>query len=176
MATQTDETRLQEAMSDILHEASKTHNQIYKLNTDAGKFVKVKRSYAEPEDFRILYLAALDGMLQNGTAHLRLKNKDLEMYEIVPTGHAQRHYLEEIKQKLYKEAAEFGILYKVYSATGDFVQCGDIFYAKIDDERIVYLEALGDFLRHGLIQLISESHELSTYEIVKEKESTTFGH
>lgn len=160
--------QLEEAASELLAEAAKTGNLIMRMRDEGGEFVKAKRPYMEPPQVRATYLQALLVLIEQGQINPVLKNRELEVFEITPAGRASRSTMEQAKEHLIEEMRRSGGAFKVHSIRGDYVQCGSRAHDSIENERILFLEALCDLLSHGVIQVVSETREISRYELAPE--------
>lgn len=148
----------------ILMEAAKHGNQIYKLKSEDGDFIKLKHSYGQPDDLRSLYLTALNGLLNSKLVRQVFASDCIELYEMTPEGKAFTS-LTSAAEQIRQELATSGRVFKVHSDKGEFVQCGSNSFNKIDSERILYLQALRNLLHHGSVRIASESREMATYEL-----------
>ncbi len=144
-------------------EAAKHGNQIYKLKSEDGDFIKLKHSYSQP-DLRSLYLTALHGLLNSKLVRQVFASDCIELYEMTFEGKAFTS-LTSAAEQIMQELATSGRVFKVHSAKGEFVQCGSNSFNKIDSERILYLQALRHLLHHGSVRIASESREMATYEL-----------
>jgi hypothetical protein len=156
--------KIENAQDELLREAKKAGNQICKLRQGDTFFVKARRSYSHPEDTRILYAQAFDALQCEGKFKLIVKNSDLELYEVIgrdgnvtSIAHAQELLLDAAEQS--------GQVFKVHSANGEYVQIGTRAINEIDDERIIFLKALAELMRHGHIRFLSDSKEVARYEL-----------
>ncbi len=156
--------RIQNAKDELLREAAKGGNQICKMKTGTGFFVKARRGYSHPEEIRTLYTQAFDALVREGKFKMVLRNKDLELYEVARVdGHvASKAHAKEV---LMREIEQAGQVFKIHSPDGEFVQIGHKAYCEIEDERILFLEALYELVRHGQFRLVSDSKELSRFEL-----------
>ncbi|MGH9550926.1 MAG: hypothetical protein ACRD3W_16210 [Terriglobales bacterium] len=158
------DSRLENAQYELLREAERFGNQICKLKTADGEFVKVRTGYSHPEERRDLYMQALADLVTRGRLRLVLQNKTLELYEVCSLNGevtSVRHALE----KLTREIEEHGTVYKIHSGDGEYVQVGSTVYCDIEEERILFLEALCELVRHGKVEVKNDSCVLSRFEL-----------
>ncbi|CAN5507677.1 hypothetical protein BH10CYA1_BH10CYA1_40280 [soil metagenome] len=148
----------------ILLEAMKHGNQIYKLQDEAGEFIKLKHSYSQPADLRSGYLTAMNSLLNGGLVRQVFTSDDVQLFEVTSQGKAFTT-LSSAKELIQKELAGNGRLYKIHSQRGEFVQCGANSINQIDSERIVYMQALQMLLHRGIIRVTCETSEMATYEL-----------
>jgi len=156
--------RLQYAQDELLREAAKAGNQLCKLKHSAGTFIKARYGYSHPEELREHYMQAFDQLVAEGKVKLVLENKDLELYELVKD--STRISTKEHARKVILHEAERAIeIYKIHSSDGEFVQVGSEAYWEIDEERILFLEALGELAHHNKLRIVWDSKELCRYEL-----------
>lgn len=148
----------------ILTEATKHGNQIYKLKSLAGDFIKLKHSYSQPDDLRSMYLTALNGLINSKLVRRVFATDDIELYELTDDGKSFTT-LKSAMNQIRQELENSGSIYKVHSDKGEYLQCGAESYNKIDSERIVYLQALHMLLHHGAVRISSENKEMATYQL-----------
>lgn len=153
---------IKEAKSDILREASLHGNQICRLKNASGEFVKVKRGYSQPDELRLAFLSALDELLTDGSVKQVFNNRVLEFYEAKSPLNESTTLLS-IKDRIMREIAESGHVYKIHSPIGEFVQLGNQSFEEPEHERIVYMEALGALLHHGAISVANETAEMTVF-------------
>ena len=154
----------EEAKSDILREAGRNGNQVCKLKNPAGEFVKVKRGYNQPDELRFAYLDALNELLTDGSVKPVFSNRVLDLYELNGV-QLEVASLNSVKRRLLSEFAKLGRVYKIHSNGGEFVQCGSQSHDELEDDRILYMEALGELLHHGALCVAKESPEMTVYEL-----------
>ena len=155
---------LQCAQDELLREAAKSGNQICKLKNSAGDVVKVQRGYSHPEDVRTLYLEAIAQLVAEGKVKQILQNKDLELYVVLNnSGHIACKA--QAREALLTEAELTGVVYKIHSRDGEFVQVGSRTFCDVDEERILFLKVLYELFRHGQLKMVWDSKELCRYEI-----------
>jgi|694.fasta_scaffold124889_3 hypothetical protein len=148
----------------ILTEATKHGNQIYKLKSQAGDFIKLKHSYSQPDDVRSTYLTALNGLISSKLVRQVFATDDIELYELTEDGKSFTT-LKSATNLILQELENSGSIYKVHSDKGEYLQCGAASHNKIDSERIVFLQALHMLLHHGAVRVSSESKEMATYQL-----------
>jgi hypothetical protein len=157
---------LQYAQDELLREAAKAGNQICKLKHSGATFIKARRGYSHPEEIRAHYVRAFDQLIVEGKLKLVLENKDLELYALVddPDRISSKAHA---RQLLMEEAGRAAEIYKIHSCDGEFVQIGSRSFCDIDDERILFLEALGELARQNKLRLVWDSKELCRYELTR---------
>lgn len=157
---------LQIAQDELLREAAKSGKQICKLKHAAGTFIKARHGYSHPEEIRAHYMRAFDQLVAEGKLRLVLENKDLELYEVVedPDRISSKQHA---RQLLMEEAGRAAEIYKIHSSDGEFVQIGSRAFCDIDDERILFLEALSELARQNKLCLVWDSKELCRYELTR---------
>jgi hypothetical protein len=69
------------------------------------------------------------------------------------------------KQTLLHWAEQYGHVYKIHGPEGEFVQAGPHAFWEVDEERILLLEALVELIHDGRLSLLSDSQQLTSYEI-----------
>ncbi|CAN5589503.1 hypothetical protein BH11CYA1_BH11CYA1_40380 [soil metagenome] len=162
--------QLEQTKIALLREASKTLNTISKIKSDGAEFVKCKHAYAQPEEIRTLYLAALESLIEDGSTELVLTNEYLDLFELKQVSPVAT--LSAAKDALLKQLKQDGRIYKIHSPQGEFVQCKKFALggAKLfdgdeneEESRIVFLRALSELMRYGKIDLVSESREMSVF-------------
>ncbi|MDR3616065.1 MAG: hypothetical protein P4L53_21080 [Candidatus Obscuribacterales bacterium] len=158
-------TKIEEATYELLREAKKSRNQLCRMKTGYGSFVRCKHAYAEPEELRSLYLAAFDSLCLEGKLIKVLENDIFEIYEIDEVGCGVRVSMQDAMDEILCGLQRYGLLYKIHSNEGEFIQCGSTSYANEDDERIIYLEAVYRLMHKGLIQVVSDSKQYATYAL-----------
>jgi hypothetical protein len=155
---------IEEVKLDILREAGKHGNQICKLKNDCQEFVKVRRGYSQPDELRAIYLAALSDLLLNGLVKLVFSNRDLELFELTAEG-SHCTTVRSARERIMDELKSVGRVYKIHSDRGEFVQFAELAINDIDAERILFMLALHELLHHGVVQVVSESREMASYEL-----------
>lgn len=148
---------------DILREAGRHGNQIYKLKKEDGEFVKVKRGYSHPQELREKYLSALDDLIESGLVNNVFSNRDLELFEVADKGSFQTP--RSAQERIVEELESGGRVYKIHSDRGEFVQCGKHAIDGIDAERVLFIQALHELSHHGVIQVVSENHVMANYRL-----------
>ena len=157
--------KIEEATSELLKEAKKSHNQLCRMKSSYGSFVRCKHAYAEPEELRNLYLAAFDSLCLECKLIKVLENDIFEIYELDEDGCGVRLSMQDAMDVILSAMQRYGLLYKIHSTDGEFIQCGTATYAEKDDERIIYLEAVYRLMHKGSIQVVSDSKKYATYEL-----------
>ena len=157
--------KLEEATYELLREAKKSRNQLCRMKSDSGSFIRCKHAYVEPEEIRTLYLEAFDSLCSDGTLKKILENDIFEIYELDQDGQGIKISVEDAMNVLQEGMQRYGQLYKVHSRDGEFIQCAGTTYADKDDERIVYLEAVYRLMHKGIINVVSDSKQLATYAL-----------
>lgn len=167
--------RIQNAKDELLREAKKAGNQICRMKNESGSFIKARRGYSHPDDIRLLYNQAFETLVREGKLKMVLRNKDLELFELT---RADGHVVTKsaAKEILLQAIQQGGHIFKIHSPDGEFVQVGQKAYCDIDDERIVFLEALYELMRQGRIHLLSDSKELSTFEAKRSQYADYYEH
>lgn len=155
---------LEAAKIDILREAAKHKNQICKLQSPDGGFVKVRRGYSQPDELRATYNAALNSLLKNGSIKFVFKNSHLELYEVTAAA-SQATTLRSAMERVLEEMQTSGSVYKIHSERGEFVQCGENAFDMFEHERILMMQALHELLHNGKIQVVYESREMCRFEL-----------
>lgn len=150
------------AQVELLREARKVNNQICRLHTENGDFIKARRGYSIPTETRELYLSACDELLKDGRLRLVLRNHALDLFELVGTQIIKDWV--EAKQVLLDAVKENGMVYKIHSSDGEFVQCGSAFNSN-EEERIFFLEALYELVHHGFLEVVADSREFTQYQL-----------
>jgi hypothetical protein len=158
-------TKIEEATHELLREAKKSHNQLCRMKTGYGSFVRCKHAYAEPEELRSLYLAAFDSLCVEGKLVKVLENDIFEIYELDEDGRGAKLSTQDAMDAILSGMQRYGLLYKIHSNEGEFIQCGNASYADEDEERIVYLGAVYRLMHKGLIQVVSDSKQYATYAL-----------
>jgi hypothetical protein len=157
---------IQNAKDELMREAHKAANQICKIKSAEGPFVKARRGYSYPDGVRMIYLKAFEALVREGKLKSILRNKDFDLYEVVDSnGHVIS--VAQAKELLIEKAHQEGQIFKIHSRDGEFVQTGDKAYCDMEEERIVFLEALSQLMRHRQLSLVSDSAEVCRYEISK---------
>lgn len=159
--------KLEQAQDELLREATKNSMQICRVRHDNGDFVKARRGYSHPEELRTLYVQAFDELVRRGKIRALLRNKDLELYEVAPNtlGVSWVTSKRRAKEVILTEAQRFQFVYKVHSPDGEFVQVGPRPFAEIDEERILFLEALSELTRENKLELVADTRELTRFEL-----------
>jgi hypothetical protein len=91
------------------------------------------------------------------------------MYEVGDVEVETELTVDQAKEELCRQLMTTGYLYKIHSDKGEFVQCGKIDHKQFEEDRILYLSAFCQLLHHGVVQLITETHDLATYRLVDSK-------
>ncbi len=162
--------QLEQTKIALLREASNTMNTISKVKVDGTEFVKCKHAFDHPEETRVLYLRALDALVEEGATELVLTNEYLDLFELKQP--IQISTLAGAKDALLKQLKLEGRIYKIHSPQGEFVQfrkfalggsdCSD---ENEEESRIMFLQALSDLMRYGKVDLVSESREMSIFAL-----------
>jgi hypothetical protein len=135
------------------------------MKSGHGSFIRGKHAFAEPEDLRSLYLAAFDSLCLDGKLRKILENDIFEIYEIDEDGRGVKLSVQDAIESILTGMQRYGLLYKIHSSEGEFIQCGSATYADKDDERITYLEAVYRLMHKGMIQVVSDSKQYATYSL-----------
>jgi len=145
----------------ILEEAARHSNQIFKVATGDGYYVK---GYCSPDELRCIYIAALDSLLQHGLIKHVFTNKDFELYAVNACA-TELTTMHSATERILAELDATGSVYKIHSHQGEFVQCGDNAFDQFEHERIVFMRALHVLLHSGKIRVVSESREMCRLEL-----------
>ena len=152
------------AKDELLREAANAGNQVCKILNGAEPFVKARRGYSYPDELRSLVLRAFEELLSEGKLRAIVRNKDLELYELVCET-SRVNCKEHARKILIAQAEREGEVYKIHSPDGEFVQVGPHAFYEQEEERILFLEVLGELTHKGKFRLVSDSKELGRYEI-----------
>jgi hypothetical protein len=160
----------------LLREASRTLNTISKVKNDQSEFVKCKHAYDHPEDLRLLYLEALDALIEDGVMELVITNEYLDLFEIKQP--SKTTTVESAKEALLKQLRQDGRIYKIHSPRGEFVQCKKFALGgnplpddNEEESRILFLQALSELMRYGKIDLVAESKEMCIFSLAHQYSS-----
>lgn len=158
------------AKASLLREGARTLNTVSKVKTHNSEYVKCKHAYDHPEDLRLLYLEALDALIEDNAMELILTNEYLDLFEVRQPSKANT--IESAKEALLKQLRQDGRIYKIHSPRGEFVQCKKFALggAPLPDEseeesRILFLQALSELMRYGKIDLVAESKEMCIFSL-----------
>lgn len=154
---------IQEAASELLYESAKSDDLLMKVRNGDGDFVKAKRAYVDSDELRETYLAGLEQLLAEGKIRQAMGSRDMTLFRVTDEGRLHRITLDSARASLLEAIESEGIIIKVHSVDGEYLQCGNQVFSEIDQERILYLEAFCDLLHHGYVLPTSESKEMSLY-------------
>lgn len=163
-ATRSETMDIKDAKSEILRQASQHGNQVCKLKSPDGDFVKVKHGFNQPDELRRIYLDALNALLLDGSVKHVFSNRVLELYE-AKSALCQATTLLVFKHRIMSEFQSSGRVYKIHGSIGEFVQLGAQSCEGPEFERILYIEALGDLLHRGVLNVSHDSPDMTTYVI-----------
>lgn len=157
--------QIEELKLEILREARKNKQQIFKVKSSDTEFVKVRRGYSQPEEARIMYLDALTELVDSGLVSNIFDNTNIELFELTRSGDTSCPTVRSAREEITEALQMNGRIYKVHSAAGEFIQSVSQCFKRNEDERIVYLKALHELLYHGVVQVASENREMATFQL-----------
>ncbi|MBX9953219.1 MAG: hypothetical protein K2Y39_28855 [Candidatus Obscuribacterales bacterium] len=160
---------IQEAANELLYESAKSGDLLMKVRNGVGDFVKAKRAYVDSDELREIYLAGLEQLVAEGKVRQAMGSRDMTLFRVTDEGRLQRITLDSARTKLLEVIESEGIIAKVHSIDGEYLQCGSQVFSEIEAERILYLEAFCDLLQHGFVVPTSESREMSLYSFANKK-------
>lgn len=150
------------AKYELLKEAAKAGNQVRKILSGQESFVKSHRGFSYPDEIRLLFLQACEELVAEGRLRAIVRNKDLELYEVV-SGSDSITCKEHARQLLLANVERVGELYKIHSPDGEFVQVGSQAFYENEAERILFLKIVCELTRKGKLKLVWDSKELCRY-------------
>jgi hypothetical protein len=152
------------AKDELVREAAVSGNQICRLKNGSNFFIKAKHGYSHPEELRILYVRAFDSLVKEEKFRLVFSNSDLDLYELT-CADSQVCSGEDAKADLLGEIRRSGSVFKIHGKNCEYVQVGNRAIDKIEGERIVYLQALGELVRSGEIRPVLDNSVLAKFVI-----------
>lgn len=166
-----EELDLREASYELIKDASQAGNLLFKTHDQEGCYVRAKHSYDATPEIRETYLRALEYLLDQHKVKQVLTNGGLELFEVVPEGLQTIQNKADALEQLQAEITRCGYAFKFHCREGEFVQCGPFIHNGSDEERIFFLKALADLLAHGQVLIVSETRDVSRYEMVTRSSS-----